>query len=154
MRNLSSQECLQLQHELSGSIPLTDALAKCIGETQTGGGIWRFFSTRYPNGGVSAWNSTRTWKQAWELAPRYFHAFGEDLFGNQLVLRADCENVFLWNHEDGRLIDLLLNPATLLETVVQSGLDWVDFYTDGSLKIGEARLVDIPNDVICTGRPR
>lgn len=146
MRNLSSQDCLQLRHELSGAIPLADALSKSVGETQAGGGVWRFFSARYPNGGVAEWNSTVTWKLEWEFTSTLVHAFGEDLFGNQLILRPDFENVHLWNHEDGSVVDLLLDPVTLLETVVQSGLDWIDFYNDGSLKIAEARLMDVPTE--------
>jgi hypothetical protein len=144
IRSLSSQDFRQLRRELSGAVPLADALSRCVGEAQVGGGIWRLFSARYPNGGVSEWNSTAAWKPEWELTPAQFHAFGEDLFGNQLILRPYFENALLWNHEDGSVADLLFDPATLLETIVQSGLDWIDFYNDGSLKVAEARIKDVP----------
>jgi hypothetical protein len=108
------------------------------------GGFWRFFSAQYPDGGVGRWNSDQAWKQEWGLEPALFHAFGEDLFGNQLVLRPGVESAQLWNHENGNSVDLLLDPVTLLETVVQSGVDWIDFYQDGSLKTGESRVMDVP----------
>lgn len=146
MKSVSTQDCLQLRRELSNAIPLVDALSKNIGEAQIAGGLWRFFSARYPNGGVGEWNLSPTWKREWELPPTLFHAFGEDLFGNQLVVRPGVESVDLWNHENGSVVDLLLDPATLLETIVQSGLDWIDFYNDGSLKIAERRLMDVPSE--------
>jgi hypothetical protein len=144
MRNVAEQDCLKLRYQLSHAIPLIDALKKAIGEAQTAGGLWRFFSHLYPSGGVANWNSDSSWKREWELSSTQFYAFGEDLFGNQLIVRSDAENVFLWNHELGEVINLLLDPATLIETVVQSGLSWIDFYSDGSLKIGEERIMDVP----------
>lgn len=144
MKHLYAEGCLQLRQELNLGIPLSEALSKAIGETQVAGGVWRFFSSRYPNGGVTKWNLASLWKLDWELQPAAFYAFGEDLFGNQLILQPNIENVYLWNHETGELVDLLLDPATLLETVVQSGLDWIDFYNDGSLKIAQRKLMDVP----------
>jgi hypothetical protein len=144
MRNLSEQDCQRLRQELSESLPLPDALPRAIGETQVGGGLWRFFSSDYPAGGVNAWNLHSVWKREWELEPGRFFAFGEDLFGNQLIVQPTVENTGLWNHENGDTVDLLLDPVTLLETVVQSGLDWIDFYSDGALKVAERRLMDIP----------
>jgi hypothetical protein len=146
MRNLSSEDCLQLRNEVRRTIPLVEALSTSVGETQVASGLWRFFSGRYPKGGVAQWNSSAAWKHEWEGALLKFHAFGEDLFGNQLVLRSGFENVYLWNHEDGSMADLLLDAATLLETVVQSGLDWIDFYKDGSLTIAQTRLMDVPTE--------
>jgi len=144
MRNLSSEDCLQLRDGLSRTIPLSEALSTSVGETHADGGLWRFFSAHYPKGGVAEWNSSAAWKREWGFAPSLFYAFGEDLFGNQLVLRHGFENVHLWNHEDGSQADLLLDASTLLETVVQSGLDWIDIYKDGSLKIAQTRLMDVP----------
>jgi hypothetical protein len=144
MRNLSSQDCLKLRHELDSAIPLAEALSNSLGETQAGGGIWRFFSAHFPDGGVVGWNSSAAWKREWAIAPELFLSFGEDLLGNQLIIRPGFQNVHLWNHEDGSVVDLLLDPATLIEAVMESGLSWIDFYNDGSLKIAEARLIDVP----------
>jgi hypothetical protein len=144
MRNLLLEDCLRLRDELRMSIPMAEALSKSVGETQVMDGVWRFFSTHYPKGGVNEWNSSAEWKREWEFSPTLYHAFGEDLFGNQLILRSNFENVYLWNHEDGSVVDLLLDPATLLEAVAQSGINWIDFYNDGSLKIAQARLMDVP----------
>jgi hypothetical protein len=112
MRNLSSEDCFQLRNELSRTIQLGEALSASVGETQVAGGLWRFFSAHYPKDGVTEWNSSAAWKREWGFAPLLFHAFGEDLFGNQLILRPGFENVHLWNHEDGSVADLLLGAAT------------------------------------------
>jgi hypothetical protein len=144
MRNLSSEDCIQLRSELSRTTPLAEALVTCVGGTQVAGGLWRFFSAYHPKDGVTDWNSSAAWKREWGFAPSLFHAFGEDLFGNQLILRPGFENVHLWNHEDGSVADLLLDAATLLEAVVQGSLDWIDFYNDGSLTIAQTRLKDVP----------
>jgi len=144
MRNVSAQDCLRLRQELSESVSLLDALLRVVGETQVASGLWRFFSAHYPNGGVAEWNSHSTWKREWKLEPAQFFAFGEDLFGNQLIVQPGVENARLWNHENGDIVDLLLDPATLLETVVQSGIDWIDFYGGGSLRVAERRIMDVP----------
>ena len=143
MRNLSCDDCLRLRCDLNSAIPREEALSKCIGGAQVAG-VWRLFSADYPKGGVTSWNSAAAWKQEWELAPTLFHSFGEDLFGNQLILLPSVENAYLWNHENAQVFDLLLDPVTLLETVLESGLDWIDFYNDGSLTIARCRLMDVP----------
>lgn len=144
MRNVCVQDCERLRQELSESVSLLQALSKNIGEAHVAGGLWRFFSAHFPNCGVGEWNSHSAWKREWEIEPTHFHAFGEDLFGNQLVILPGVENVHLWNHENGDLVDLDLGPVTLVETVVQSGIDWIDFYSDGSLKTAEMKIMDVP----------
>jgi hypothetical protein len=146
MRIVSAKDCSRLRQELNGSVCLRDALPKVIGETQSRGGLWRFFSAGYPDGGIFQWNSHSSWKQEWKLEPTQIYAFGEDLFGNQLIIRPSVVNVHLWNHEDGSIVDLLLDPATLLETIIESGIEWIDFYGDGSLKIAERRIMDVPSE--------
>lgn len=144
MRDISAKDCTRLRQELSGTVSLQDALPRIIGETQVGGGLWRFFSTRYPDGGIAQWNSMSTWMQEWRVEPTQLYAIGEDLFGNQLIVRPGSENVHLWNHENGSVVDLLLAPMTLLETIVESGIDWIDFYGNGALEIAVRRLMDVP----------
>src|SRR6266446_2801545 len=146
MRNVSAQDYQRLRRELSELVSLSDALPRAIGDAQVAGGTWRFFSAQYPKGGVAEWNLHSAWKREWKLEPTQFYAFGEDLFGNQLIAQPGVENVHLWNHENGDAVDLLLDPATLLETVVQSGVGWIDFYGDGSLKIAEKRVTDVPTE--------
>jgi hypothetical protein len=144
MRDLTEQDCLQVRRELSEPASWPDTLLKAIGETRAAGGLWRFFSASFPENGTKGWNSSWTWKREWQLEAGTFHAFGEDLFGNQLVILPGTGNVHLWNHENGDLVDLLLEPGTLLEAVVQSGLDWIEFYANGSPKIAEQWLGRVP----------
>jgi hypothetical protein len=93
---------------------------------------------------VTTWNAASTWKQAWGLSEDAFFAFGEDLFGNQLVIPCESESAAIWNHESGELADLLLPPLELLETCIDSGLDWIDFYAAAVLEVGRVRRGDVP----------
>lgn len=143
MKNLTRENCECLRRELSlGSE--AEALLKCVPDTQVADGLWRLFSSTFPVGGVREWNSCCKWKTEWGLQSIPIYAFGEDIFGNQLVLQPNVENVKLWNHETGNLEDMLLDLPNLLETVCESGIDWIDFYADGSLKIAERRKADVP----------
>lgn len=67
--------------------------------------------------------------------PTGLFSFGEDVFGNQLTVVRGEENVRLWNHENGAFIDLVLAPAELLSTIVESGIDWIDLYDNGSIEV-------------------
>jgi hypothetical protein len=74
----------------------TRALPRSVGGTQACEGLWRFFSDSWPVGGAEAWNSTSSWKTAWQpYLPQGLFSFGEDVFGNQLVVVNRRENVFL-----------------------------------------------------------
>jgi hypothetical protein len=144
MRIVSAEDCVRLRQEVTDPVSLVDAMGRIVGGAQLADGLWRVYSDGYPNGGVSKWNSDSSWKREWQLGPTQFYAFGEDLFGNQLIVMPDIENVRIWNHENGDLVDLLLDPLTLLETVVQSGIDWIDFYADGSPNVAKRKSVDVP----------
>jgi len=100
----------------------------------------------FPSGGALTWNSSQAWKGAWRLSPDAFFAFGEDLFGNQLVIPASGEVAMIWNHESAELIDLVLEPIELLETCIDSGLDWIDFYTPAMLRVGRVQMAEVPDD--------
>jgi hypothetical protein len=146
MTELATKNLVALKSALPNE-PLSTALPKTVGGCSVAGGFWRFFSERYPEtGGIFRWNSTEFWRQAWPGLSSDLFFFGEDIFGNQLTLVPDRENVFLWNHENQDLADLLLDPATLFETVLQSGVHWIDFYTSEMLAIGRARLLDVPEN--------
>jgi hypothetical protein len=143
-RNLTPYDDFSQLRKLVEAMPLSEALAVVLAEQHAADGLWRFFSNQYPNGGVAKWNEASSWKSNWEIHSQQFSAFGEDMFGNQLVIQTCSVNTFLWNHENGELVDLLLDPVTLIETVCQSGIDWIDFYNDGSLKVAREKLLDVP----------
>jgi len=144
MRDLETDHIGEIKDRLAAA-PLKTALPQTIGDRSVAGGLWRFFSASFPPfGGITAWNSATLWRGAWPwLSPDLFF-FGEDVFGNQLTLTPGHENAFLWNHESGELVDLLLDPATLLETTIQSGIDWIDFYLPQMLAVAKAKLLDVP----------
>lgn len=134
--------------DLKGALALESmqmALPNTVGGSSLAGGFWRLFSKSYPEGGgIHYWNSAENWRKSWPTLASNLFFFGEDIFGNQLTLLPERENVFLWNHENEDLVDLLLDPLTLLETVFQSGIDWIDFYIPKMISIGRTRLLDIP----------
>jgi hypothetical protein len=134
MNSLSLQHLTSLDQLVSGGTDLPAALPQAIGETSVCDGIWRFFSDSWPQGGVSRWNVGSTWKEHWQsILPSGLFCFGEDVFGNQLALVSGYDNALLWNHENGECFDLLVGPCELLKTALESGIDWIDFYADGSL---------------------
>jgi hypothetical protein len=126
-------------------MPIERSLERAIGGTVAAAGLWRFFSTSYPVGGAVGWNSA-DWRREWQSLTGDFQAFGEDVFGNQLVLRPREENAFLWHHEDGQFHDLLLDPVLLIESVESGGVEWVDFYQNGCLDVARPRLESLSPD--------
>lgn len=136
MTTLSLQHLVRLDELLAGGTVPRIALPRAIGETCVCDDIWRFFSDSWPDGGVLHWNCGSSWKSQWQpfLPPGLF-SFGEDVFGNQLVLVDGYENVFLWDHESGGSHDLFLGPSDLLRTALESGIDWIEFYSNRSLMI-------------------
>lgn len=110
-------------------------------------GLWRLYSDDWPDGGANHWNDESGWAKAWDgyLSQGRF-SFGEDVFGNQLLAIPGETNALLWNHENGDLFNLLVNPIELIETVFENGIDWIDFYEDGQLTIAR-QLLPIPLDM-------
>jgi hypothetical protein len=136
MAPLSLQQLARLDDLLASGTAPPAAFPQAIGGTCLCDGIWRFFSDSWPEGGISRWNNESLWKVQWQARlPLGLFSLGEDVFGNQLVLVSGHENVILWNHEDGECHDLLLGPCELLRTAQESGIDWIDFYSDGSLAV-------------------
>lgn len=104
-------------------------------------GLWRFFSHSWPPGGITWWNRDSPWRQAWDrVLPPDIFSFGEDVFGNQLVLLGDSDEVFLLDHETPRLESLYLPAVELLLTVLQSGLEWIDAYDGKALAIADGMM--------------
>lgn len=146
MINLSANNIRLVEEGMAAGTRLETILPASIGNTVAAEGLWRFFSDIFPPQGVQWWNSLSSWKEHWKpFMPEELFSFGEDIFGNQLVIMSQQANVFLWNHEDGGLFDLLLEPAELLSTVVESGIDWIDFYGKGSLEVARSHQ-GIPDD--------
>ena len=136
MTPLSLQQVTHLDELLARRMTPQAALPQAIGGTSLCDGIWRFLSVSWPQGGISGWNVGSSWKSHWRpFMPFGMFSFGEDVFGNQLVLVNGCENVLLWNHENGECCDLLVGPCALLRTALDSGIDWIDFYADRSLDV-------------------
>lgn len=132
---ITSQHFTHLIDLLRNGVPLSAALAQAIGNTSFRAGFWRFFSETWPNGGVQQWNAGE-WNSHWRpFLADSFWAFGEDVFGNQLAIVDQSPNSHLWNHENGELLDLYVPPDELLNTVLENGLDWIDFYANGSAGI-------------------
>lgn len=147
MIELSTKHVRLLEGGTAGGTALEAALPAFVGNTVAGGGHWRLFSDTFPPRGVRWWNESSAWKEHWKsVLPTRLFSFGEDVFGNQLVIVPGKENVFLWSHEDGAFVDLLLAPAELLSTVVESGIDWIDFYGNGSLEVVRNYERNTPDD--------
>lgn len=139
MRQLQSQDVDVLSELVAKNTPLPEAIAGSIGDTHASEGLWRFYSANWPFGGVRTWNEVSQWKTMWRpFLPAGAFAFGEDVFGNQLMIVDGLETVQLLDHETAEFSDLYCEPDVLLRTVLQDGIDWIDQYGDGSLSI--ARL--------------
>jgi hypothetical protein len=139
MNSLVRDNLIVLRENLARAIPPSDALPDCVGGFELCEGLWRFFSNAWPNGGIRLWNEKNPWSAYWgPLLPSGFYSFGEDVFGNQLALLRNHHQVFLWNHENGECHDLLVGPLELLETVFESGVEWIDFYQDGSTSVARS----------------
>lgn len=128
----------RLEASIEQGSSLLDALPKVIGDSEACSGLWRFYSESWPAGGIQEWNSGSRWKHHWEafLPPGAF-AFGEDVFGNQLIVVPGEDDVLMWNHENGESTDLYLDPVNLLKTALNDGIDWIDLYGDGSLAVAK-----------------
>lgn len=146
MIELSATYVRLLQKAIAGGAPLEAALPDSVGNTVVCGGLWRFFSDTLPRRGARWWNESSGWREHWTaFLPAGLFSFGEDVFGNQLIVVRGEENVRLWNHEDGSFLDTLLAPAELLSTVADSGIDWIDFYGNGSLEVAR-KYGGVPDD--------
>ncbi len=116
---------------------VADALLKVGGRDLLFANTWRFFSTEFPPGGPDTVNAA-AWRQVWRL--RSFHPFGEDVFGNLLVLLPGLPNAHFVDHECGAVHDLLLDPVTLIEVCATDGLGWLDPYAGDALRVAETEV--------------
>jgi hypothetical protein len=146
MLPLSRVHLMRLAESIGAGVDPRVAIPDAVGASTVCGGLWRLYSDAWPAGGISIWNGSGQWKVAWRpfIHPSLF-CFGEDVCGNQLVLIDQSRNAFLWNHESGDCHDLLVEPLELLQTAIESGIDWIDFYSDGSLAVAR-QFGDVPAD--------
>jgi hypothetical protein len=107
-----------------------DAIARTLGDGLFAADFLRVFPIDGPRG-FRDWNRPTSWRRCWHNLPEDLLFFGEDVFGNQWGLTPRSPNVILWNHEDGSVMDLMLEPVDLFEVVAESGVEWIDFYRDG-----------------------
>lgn len=141
MNTLTSAQVARLKAMLSHGASTREALPACVGGTTVGNGLWRFFSETLPQCGVARWNEE--WCAAWGIPKENAFTFGEDAFGNQLILTTSGNTVYVCDHENGSCFDLELGMVDLLESVVQHGLSWIDFYSNGSLEVAQALLAGV-----------
>lgn len=146
MISLSSEHIAALRAQLDRGIAPNKGLPSALGATQTADGLWRFYSDSWPGQGIGWWNSESPWRLHWgRFLPLGLFSFAEDVFGNQLVNIAGRSEVYLLNHENAECHSLYVNPGELLSTVTGSGIDWIDFYSDGSLQVARGFGV-VPED--------
>jgi hypothetical protein len=117
---------------------LPSSFSKAFGGKTIANNFWRFYSDSQPEGGIYNWNSLSQWINAWgnKLVAGLFY-FGEDVFGNQICCFEDLGTTFIWNHETGDLFDLLVSPQELILTVLENGLEWIDFYTNDWFQVAQ-----------------
>src|SRR5258708_38942164 len=133
MTPLSFQQVSRLEQLLASGTTPPVAFPQALGGTSVCDSIWKFFSDSWPQGGISGWNTGSSWKTHWQpFLPSGLFSFGEDVFGNQLVLVSGCENALLWNHENGECHDLFVGRCELVRTAVDRDFVWIDFYYDPS----------------------
>jgi hypothetical protein len=136
MMQLELAQVVRLQDSLASGAPFVEAAPQVIGGTEAGGCLWRFYSESWPAGGARRWNEGSSWKLHWrEFLPYDAFAFGEDVFGNQLIVVPGHENAMLLNHENAACADLHCDPVSLLTTILNDGINWIDAYGDGSLTV-------------------
>lgn len=141
MNSLVMDQIVRLRASLAGGVSPREALLECVGGTVLCNGLWRLYSAAHPKCGVDHWNEE--WCLAWGLSKENVFAFGEDVFGNQLILTAQGTTVYLCDHENGSCHDLDLGVADLLEAGIVHGLSWIDFYSNGSLDIAKGFLTTV-----------
>ncbi len=141
MDTLTSDRLLQLRDALSRGASVREAVPASLGGTILGDGCWRLFSNRHPECGVALWNEE--WCAAWGIPKTNVFTFGEDVFWNQIIVTADENTVYVCDHENGSCFDLQLGVVDVLESVLQHGLSWIDFYSNGSLEVAKGLMAEI-----------
>lgn len=137
MQPLPELQIQALRNSLANSSPRV-AIPSTIGGFTVCQGFWRIFSHANPKEGVAAWNMR--WCKAWGVSGDQVFAFGEDVFGNQLVLSRSNKYVHICDHENGQAVDTELGLIDLLESVAGHGVSWLDFYGNGAFDVASRFL--------------
>jgi hypothetical protein len=146
MISLSVDHVAALRAYLGQGMPISDALPLALGYTQTIDSVWRCYSGSWPGQGIAWWNTESPWRLQWvRFLPQGLFSFAEDVFGNQLVIVTGRSEAYILDHETSECHSLHVAPVDLLSTVMDFGLDWIDFYADGSLQVAREFGV-IPED--------
>lgn len=144
MRQLEVGDLDRLRSGLGRCETIEDAFADSFGESTLAGGFWRFFSRQEPRGGLLGWNAGE-WRRFWDPLPDGCVFVGEDVLGNQLVILRErlALPAMVWSHESGRLASLELDIMSLVDSVRLSGVEWLDFYSDGSARVASQMLARV-----------
>jgi hypothetical protein len=146
MAALSREHIAALRAQLDRGVPSNIAVPSAVGGTQTAEGLWRLYSGSWPGKGIDWWNSESPWRVHWQrFLPQSLFSIAEDIFGNQLIVIPGRDAVYLLNHETSECHSLYVCPFELLSSVLETGIDWIDFYTDGSLQVARD-FGPIPDD--------
>jgi len=143
MKQFDLKALTRFQESFDTTGDVLDVVADTIGDTCTASGLWRIFGRSMPKLGIHDWNSQSLWKQHWGDLAHDITCIGEDIFGNQLVCITETSNLLIWDHENGGLFTLNLNPQDAFEVVLKHGIGWIDFYNDKYIQVGLDRLVDL-----------
>jgi hypothetical protein len=146
MRQLDKEALARFRNAFDPTVDALTVVAETIGGTTTAKGLWRVFGRSVPTPGIQEWNSPALWKSHWGELARGLACIGEDIFGNQLVCISETPDLLIWDHESGSLFTLQLTPQDALEAVLEHGIEWIDFYDNGSPRIGLDRLADVPEN--------
>lgn len=141
MSEVRMEQLVRLKAVLSQSDAVREALPACVGGKTLGNACWRLFSESHPKCGIDRWN--QEWCAAWGIPRETAFMFGEDVFGNQLIVIASNKTVYVCDHENGSCYDLQLGVVDLLESVLKHGLSWIDFYSNGSLDVALGFVVGL-----------
>lgn len=133
MELLTDKEIAKIKTIIPNEPSIVSSLPTIIGGLGVAQGLWRFFSPIHPSCSINVWNEE--WCKAWGIQGNNLFVFGEDVFGNQLLITLGQSTVYLCDHENGSCHDLELDVSNLLESVTEHGLDWIDFYSNGSLRV-------------------
>lgn len=146
MRAIALQDVVALRHQLERGTDLIQAFPLTLGARTAADGLWRFYSESWPGEGITWWNSLSPWRCHWKsFLPANLYTLAEDIFGNQLFIVPGRDETYLLNHENAEFQSLYVSPVDLISNVLESGIDWIDFYADGSLAIARA-FGEVPDD--------
>jgi len=145
MRPLTKEALSRFESAFNPEEDVLTLVADTIGGTVTANGLWRIFGRSAPPPGVVQWNEPTLWKTCWGEVARDKTCIGEDIFGNQLVCIPETADLLIWDHESGSLFTLEAPPDVALAAVLEHGIDWIEFYKNGSPRIALHRLPDVPD---------